>query len=96
MMTIKAIIEKGEDGLYAVRSESKIGRSFLGGFGESVEEARKDFEVSMLEAIEDAEKENTLSFFYALLLMRKQEIQYMLEDLKNVMDEQERSKGEGN
>ena len=55
-MTIKAIIEKGEDGLYAVRSESKIGRSFLGGFGESVEEARKDFEVSMLEAIEDAEK----------------------------------------
>jgi hypothetical protein len=53
-------------------------------------------EPDIMQAIEDAEKENTLSFFYALLLMRKQEIQYMLEDLKNVMDEQERSKGEGN
>jgi hypothetical protein len=53
-------------------------------------------EPDIMQAIEDAEKEKTLSFFYALLLMRKQEIQYMLEDLKNVMDEQERSKGEGN
>lgn len=53
-------------------------------------------EPDIMLAIEDAEKEKTLSFFYALLLMRKQEIQYMLEDLKNVMDEQERSKGEGN
>lgn len=52
-------------------------------------------ESDIMLAIEDAEKEKTLSFFYALLLMRKQEIQYMLEDLKNVMDEQERSKGEG-
>lgn len=52
-------------------------------------------EPDIMLAIEDAEKEKTLSFFYALLLMRKQEIQYMLEDLKNVMDEQERSKGEG-
>lgn len=53
-------------------------------------------EPDIMLAIENAEKEKTLSFFYALLLMRKQEIQYMLEDLKNVMDEQERSKGEGN
>lgn len=53
-------------------------------------------EPDIMLAIEDAKKEKTLSFFYALLLMRKQEIQYMLEDLKNVMDEQERSKGEGN
>lgn len=52
-------------------------------------------EPDIMLAIEDAEKEKTLSFFYALLLMRKQEIQYMLEDLKNVMDEQERSKEEG-
>ena len=53
-------------------------------------------EPDIMQAIEDAEKKKTFSFFYALLLMRKQEIQYMLEDLKNVMDEQERSKRESN
>lgn len=56
-MTIKGIIEKGTDGLYAVRSEAKIGRSFLGGFGDNVEEAKEDFLVSIDEAIEDSEEQ---------------------------------------
>lgn len=54
MQEIKAIIEKGSDGLYAVRTEFKVGRSFPGGFGESVEEAKEDFEAAIEDAIEDA------------------------------------------
>ena len=41
-MTVNAIIEKGKDGLFAVRSETVIGRTCLGGFGDSVEEAIED------------------------------------------------------
>ena len=33
-MKIVAIIEKGSDGRYGVRSESKVGNSYFGGFGE--------------------------------------------------------------
>jgi len=50
-MTIKAIIEKGEDGLYAVYSEDHIGHSYFGGFGDSANEAKKDFVESIHEAI---------------------------------------------
>ena len=56
MMKIEGIIEKGKD-MYAVRSEDMIGRCCLGGFGDSVDEAREDFMVSIEEAIEDATKE---------------------------------------
>ena len=56
-MIVNAIIEKGIDGLYAVRSEAVIGRTCLGGFGDSVEEAKEDFLVSIDEAIEDSEEE---------------------------------------
>ena len=54
MREVKAIIEKGSDGLYAVRTEFKIGRSYPGGYGESVEEAKRDFESAIEDAIEDA------------------------------------------
>ncbi len=53
-MELQAIIEKGKDGLYAVRSEAMIGKSYLGGFGESVKEAKEDFLESILEAIEES------------------------------------------
>lgn len=56
-MDIKAIIEKGKDGFYSVRSEAQIGRSFMGGFGESVEEAKEDFLESLKEAIQEARDE---------------------------------------
>lgn len=56
-MNVEAIIEKGKDGLYAIRSESKIGRSYFGGFGLSAEEAKEDFYLSIREAIEESEEE---------------------------------------
>ena len=56
-MTIEAIIEKGPDGLYGVRTESIIGRTCLGGFGLNVEEVKEDFFVCIQEAIEDAEEQ---------------------------------------
>ena len=56
-MTIEAIIEKGPDGLYGVRTESIIGRTCLGGFGLNVEEVKEDFLVCIQEAIADAEEQ---------------------------------------
>lgn len=53
-MKIEAIIEKGLDGLYSVRSESRVGNSYLGGFGESVKIAKADFMESVAEAFEEA------------------------------------------
>lgn len=50
-MNIKAIVEKGEDGLFAVYSDDHIGNSFLGGFGDNVNEAKNDFVKSIREAI---------------------------------------------
>ena len=52
-----AIIEKGKDGLYSVMSDVKFGNSFLGGFGESVDDAKEDFIESIKEALEEAGKE---------------------------------------
>lgn len=50
-MKIKAIIEKSQDGLYSVYSESHIGNSYPGGFGDSVSEAKEDFMESIREAL---------------------------------------------
>ena len=49
-MKIKAIIDKGSDGLYSVYSDGMIGRHGFGGFGSSVVEAKEDFEESIKEA----------------------------------------------
>ena len=46
-------MEKGSDGLFAVYSEDHIGKSYFGGFGESVSEAKEDFLASIREAIEE-------------------------------------------
>lgn len=51
-MTILAIVEKGNDGLYSIYSEDEILSHGLGGYGSSVEEAKKDFFVSINEAKE--------------------------------------------
>lgn len=53
-MVIKAIIERGSDGLYSVYSDDHIGNSYLGGFGESVADAKTDFQTSIKEAISEA------------------------------------------
>ena len=46
-------MEKGSDGLFAVYSVDHIGKSYFGGFGESVSEAKEDFLASIREAIEE-------------------------------------------
>ncbi len=56
-MIIKGIVEKGSDGLYSVYSDNSIGRHGFGGFGDSVSEAKEDFEVSILESFAEASKE---------------------------------------
>ena len=50
-MTIKATIERGKDGLFAVYSEDHLGNSYFGGFGSGVSKAKEDFLVSIREAI---------------------------------------------
>jgi hypothetical protein len=57
MMRITAIIEKGSDGMFSVRSEQKIGKHYFGGFGESVAIAKEDFLESVREVIEEAREE---------------------------------------
>ena len=52
-MKVNCIVEKGADGLFAVYSEDHIGKSYFGGFGESVSEAKEDFLASIREAIEE-------------------------------------------
>lgn len=53
-MQIVAIVEKGSDGFYSIRSEQKIGRYFFGGYGDSVKEAKEDFISSVKESLEGA------------------------------------------
>ena len=56
-MRITAIIEKGSDGMFSVRSDQKIGNHYFGGFGESVEIAKADFVESVQEVIEESKEE---------------------------------------
>ena len=56
-MHINAIIEKGPDGFFSIRSEQKVGRYFFGGYGESVKAAKEDFLESVKESLEGATRE---------------------------------------
>lgn len=51
-MKILAIVEKGKDGLYSIYTEAEIAGHGFGGFGESVEIAKKDFMESIQEVKE--------------------------------------------
>lgn len=68
MMNIDAIIEKGPDGMYSVRSDQHIGNGYFGGFGETVSEAKEDFMESIHEVMEDTghHDEVNVSFRYDL------------------------------
>lgn len=57
-MTIIAIVEKGQDGLYSVWSDNCFGYHFFGGYGVSVEEAKQDFLASVNEALVECRKED--------------------------------------
>lgn len=56
-MKITAIVEKGADGLYSVYSKNRIGNSYFGGFGDSVKDAKADFQNSIEEAFAEAKNE---------------------------------------
>lgn len=57
IMKIIAIVEKGRDEYYSIRSEKKIGRYYFGGFGSSVEAAKADFRESVDESMSEAKDE---------------------------------------
>lgn len=57
MMRITAIIEKGSDGMFSVRSEQKVGNHYFGGFGESVTIAKNDFLESVSEVMTESNEE---------------------------------------
>lgn len=52
-MKVLAIVEKSSDGLFCIYSDGHIGKSYFGGFGDSVSEAKEDFIVSVKEAISE-------------------------------------------
>ena len=56
-MQIVAIIERGSDGFYSIRSEQKVGRYYFGGYGEDVKSAKEDFLASVRESLDGAAKE---------------------------------------
>ena len=58
-MQIVAIIEKGSDGFFSIRSEQKVGRYYFGGYGENVKAAKEDFIESVRESMAGAANEGT-------------------------------------
>lgn len=50
---IKAVVERGSDGLYSVYSDDHFGNSYFGGFGDSVAKAKEDFLESIKESINE-------------------------------------------
>lgn len=73
MYKITAIIEKGSDGMYSVRSEQHFGNNYFGGFGETVAIAKEDFLESVKEsgefaiaAREDVPEDYQVMFCYDL------------------------------
>lgn len=83
-MKINAIIEKGNDGYYSIYTESEIETHGIGGFGESVEVAKKDFMESIEEAKEMVKKEQgSLPLKYELIQI---DFKYDLESFFNYFD----------
>lgn len=69
-MKITAIIEKGLDGLYSVRSRQMIGNHYLGGFGESVEITKADYYESVKEVMEERRKDCCSQGYLSILSVR--------------------------
>ena len=42
-MKVEAIVERTDNGYYSIACDSQIGSFCLGGFGDSVDEAKEDF-----------------------------------------------------
>lgn len=67
MYKITAIIEKGTDGMYSIRSDEHFGRNYFGGFGETVAIAKEDFLQCVQEAAEDAKMDGTEADEYSVV-----------------------------
>ncbi|MBQ5913581.1 MAG: helix-turn-helix transcriptional regulator [Alistipes sp.] len=59
---IKAIIEKGEDGLFSAYSDFELNDYTFAGFGDSATKAKEDFLASIREAIEMLEQDGIASY----------------------------------
>lgn len=83
-MKILAIVEKGDDGLYSIYTEAEIAGHGFGGFGGSVEIAKKDFMESIQEVKEmiTTERGSAPEEFTDL----KVEFKYDLESFFNYFD----------
>lgn len=57
---VKAVVEKGSDGLYSVYSDDHFGNSYFGGFGDSVAKAKEDFLESIKESIHEQATEGII------------------------------------
>ena len=56
-MKIKAFIEKGNDNFYSIFSEEMLYNCCFGGYGNTEEEAKEDFMLSIAEAKEMVKEE---------------------------------------
>lgn len=50
---VKAVVERGSDGLFSVYSDDHFDNSFFGGYGDSVAKAKEDFLESIKESINE-------------------------------------------
>lgn len=57
-MKVSALIERTENGYYSIACDGKIGNFCLGGFGDSVKDAKADFDSIVKEAQESYLKEH--------------------------------------
>ena len=57
-MKVTALIERTDNGYYSIACDAQIGNFCLGGFGNSVEEAKADFASIIKEAQEEYIKQN--------------------------------------
>ncbi len=83
-MKVLAIVEKGKDSLYSIYTEAEIEGHGFGGFGESVEEAKKDFLQSIDEAKEMIQQEK--GFIPEIFADIKVEFKYDIESFFNYFD----------
>ena len=59
-MKVTALIERTDNGYYSIACDAQIGNFCLGGYGNSVEEAKADFASIIKEAQEEYIKQNGL------------------------------------
>lgn len=83
-MKVLAIVEKGKDGFYSIYTDTEIEDHGFGGFGESVEDAKKDFLQSIDEAKEMILQEK--GFVPKAFTNIKVEFKYDIESFFNYFD----------